>query len=151
MRQASANVETRKSGRSCKVVGSISTYLDSLGESKASRSANLGHVNDIKDTSGIKVTLDIVNAQVGTLARLEGKLDIRGDTERSLQDASTVSLELTLVNIEFGIRELGTNLGRESTSFALLGLDRHGDRTGTLLALERHLVGEVISQKTYSR
>lgn len=148
MRVASANVETRKSGLSSKGVGSISTNLDSLGESKTSRSANLGHVNDIKDTSGNKVSLRVLSTQVGTLARLEGKLDVRSDSEGSLQDASTVSLDLSLVNIEFGIRKLGTNLGRESTSSALLSLNGHSDGTGRLLALERYLVGVVISQKT---
>jgi hypothetical protein len=136
---------------SFKAVAGISTNLDSLGESEANRSANLGHVNDIKDTSSVKVTLDVVNSQIGTLASLEGKLEFRSDTERSLQDASTVSLDLSLVNIEFGIRELGTNLGRERTSLALLSLDSHSDGTSSLLALERHLVGEVISQKTYGR
>lgn len=147
MRVASANVEAGKAGRSGEAVGSITAHLDSLGKSDASRSADLGHVNDIKDTSGVKVALDVVNAQVSTLVRLERKLDFFREVQRRLKNATAISSDLTLVHIELGIGELGSNLGRESTSLTLFSLDSHIDGTGRLLALERHLAGVVIIQK----
>lgn len=149
-RVASANAESRKARGSRESIRGITTNLDALGEAHAGRTAHLGHVHDIKDTSGVKVSLDVVDTQVGTLVSLEGKLHVGGKHEGGFQDASTVGLDLTLVHVEFGVRKLGANLGGKTTVLALLGLDRYSDGSGILLALERYRVGKVIRQEAYN-
>ena len=127
-------------------VDSVSTHLQAGGKSEAGRSADLRHIHHIQDTSGIKGALGVVDSEICSLVRLEGKLDIGGELQRSLQDTATISLKLSLVDIELGIGELGANLGGESASFSLLGLNCDDNRTGSLLALEAYLGGIVLSQ-----
>jgi hypothetical protein len=144
---ASTGVQGTEAGFSREGVCGISSNLDSRGKTNAGGGAELGHLNNIKDASSIQVSVGVVNSEVSSLVGLEGKLDIGCDTERGLQDASTVGGSLGLIDIELGVGKLGSNLGRKSSALAPFGLNGDGDGASTLLAFERSLGSVVFSQK----
>ena len=128
-------------------IGSIGTNLDSTSHTQADGRANLGHVHDIDDTSGVQASLGVVDAKISVLATLEGKLDVGGELERSLQDSGSIILQLSLVEAELGEGVLGSNLGGKAAGFVLLGFDGDRDRACRLFGLEDELGGEVVVQE----
>jgi hypothetical protein len=122
---ASTNIQAGEARLSRKSVGGISSSLNSRRKTNAGTGAELGHLSNIEDTSRVEVSVGVINAKVSSLVGLEGKLDIRGDLQRSLQDASSVGSALSLVNIELGVGELGSNLRGKSTALTSFGLDGH--------------------------
>ena len=145
----SSNVEGSDTSLSRKTIRQVTSDLHAGSKSETGRSADLGHVLDIKHTSGKDVSIGVVDANIGTLVSLEGNADARGNLEGSLQHVSAISLHLDLVERQTSIAELRANLGRKSTSATSLGLDCDSDRTGILLALKADAAGEVVTQKVY--
>jgi hypothetical protein len=144
---ASTNIQAGEAGLSRKSVGGISSSLNSGRKTNAGTGAELGHLSNIEDTSRVEVSVGVVNAKVSSLVGLEGKLDIGGDLQRSLQDTSAVGSALSLVNIELGVGELGSNLGGKCTALTSFGLDGHCNWASILLAFESGFCGVVIVQK----
>ena len=107
---ASTGVQGTEAGLSRKGVCGISSNLESRGKTNAGSGAELGHLYNIKDTSSQQVSIGVVNSEVSSLVGLEGELYIGCDSERGLQDASTVSGSLGLIDIELGVGKLGSNL-----------------------------------------
>jgi hypothetical protein len=150
VRVGSPHVKARQGGLGNRV-GSITAHLDAVGHTHASRRANLGHFHDIHDTRGVQAALGIVDAQVGTLAALEGELDIGGHLEGGFQDTGSVRLELTLVEAELGKGVLGANLRREGARLVLFRLNGKGDRSGRLFRLHDEFRRVVIVQEVWWR
>lgn len=142
-RVAGASVHCGQAGLSRQAVRGITTSLDARWEAHAGAGAELGHVNDVNDARGEKVALSVVNAEIRSFAGLEGEVDMRSDLEGRFQDVAAIGRRLGLVDVELGVRKLGSNLGRQSTALSTLGFNRHGHRPSTLLAFEG-LLGRIV-------
>ena len=131
-----------------KAIGDISTNFDALSwNSKAGRGVDLGHVHDIEHRGHIEVSLGVIDAEIRSLAGLEGELDFRANTERGLDSVSSIGSMDKLVDVELGVGELVRELGGEASSLTRFRLDADSHWSGILLGLEQDLRREVIRQE----
>ena len=146
-----AHIDTGQTGAVARqIVAGIGAQLQTLLQSQTHGCGHIGHFHDIHTTGRVKVgaALDggVIESEVGALSGLEGELDIVAEFEGRLEDLATVGGELTLVDLEFGIIEFGSNLGRQGTGIALLGFNGDSHGAGIFLALERDLGRVVLGQ-----
>lgn len=146
-RVGGSDVDTTEAGAGTReVVLCISTNCDAVVQSHACRCGNVGHLHDVQRSSGVKVALDIVDAEISTFGSLEGKLNFRSQLKRRLQGLSTIGGELSFIDIEFRVGKFGANFRRKGSAFALRRFNGDGHRARILFALESNLVGIVVIQ-----
>mmetsp|Transcript_37731 Transcript_37731/g.91801 ORF Transcript_37731/g.91801 Transcript_37731/m.91801 type:complete len:238 (+) Transcript_37731:1353-2066(+) len=142
-----SSVQCGKSGLARQTVGGLTTGLNARGKAQAGRRTEFGHVQDVEDAGSVDVALGVINTEVGTLSSLERQLDVRCDLHRCFKDVSTVGGSLCLVDVELGVGELRSDLGRQCTTFTTFSFDGNSNGTSILLTLQRLLRRVVIVQK----
>lgn len=111
---AGSDTEIGETATSGKRVSEVTSHADSLlWNSETGRSVHLGQVHDIEDRRYIEVSLDVIDAKVGTLTGLEGQLDVWSEHQRCFEGMSTICrvrqlIDRTIPKICVRVRMRGT-------------------------------------------